>query len=293
MNIEQALSQGCQALAKVSDSQRLDCELLLAASIHRSRTFLYAHPDYVLTPSELKTWQHLLQQRQNHYPLAYLLGEKEFWSLNFKLSCHTLIPRPATEALIEYILNHYSEHQPLQVCDLGTGSGAIAITLAKERPDWQITAIDIHASAIAMADLNAKTHQCSNIDFIVSPWLKRLAYRKFDLIVSNPPYIGADDPHLCQGDLIHEPKLALISPKQGMHDLIQIMQEGLQHLNPKGQLVLEHGHTQQEQVIDAMRTLGYERTGGGLDQDKLARYSFGFKSSCSSTLGVVEQIETL
>jgi release factor glutamine methyltransferase len=277
MHVEQALNEGVTVLAAVTDSPRMDAELMLATAMQRSRTYLYAHPEAELSPKVFKLWQHFLQKRQAHYPLAYLLGQKEFWSIDFKLSPHTLIPRPATEALIEYILGFYRRHSQLRVCDLGTGSGAIALSLAKACPQWQITAVDLQAATLAMAAWNAKNHQCHNVEFICSHWFKRLPYKTFDLIVANPPYIDETDPHLHQGDVAYEPKLALVSAKQGMQDLGLIMQQSLAHLQPEGQLVLEHGYNQQQQVMTELTQFGYQAVGGGQDQDHLPRFSYGFR----------------
>lgn len=277
MNIKTALAQGESDLSLSSDSPRLDAELLLAEVLGQSRTYLYAHAEDKLSAAQWHRWQQLLQQRQTRYPLAYLLGEKEFWSLSLKLSVHTLIPRPATEAMVAHILNGYPKHPSLKICDLGTGTGAIAIALAKERPHWDITAVDIHPAALAMAAFNAKYHHCQQIKFIASNWLTKLCYQQFDLIVSNPPYLAADDTHLQHTEISHEPELALISASAGLADLAKIIEQSFHHLSPQGQLLLEHGHTQQPQVMDLLARAGYQNLGQGLDQDQIPRYCFGFK----------------
>lgn len=278
-SIKTALAQGQSDLSASSDSARLDAELLLAEVIGQSRAYLYAHTEEQLSPRQWQRWQQLLQRRQTRYPMAYLLGSKEFWSLSMKLSVHTLIPRPATEAMVAHILDFYSSNAKLSICDLGTGSGAIAIALAKHRPLWDITAVDIQASALAMAAYNASLHHCKNITFIASTWLKKLCYRQFDLIVSNPPYLAADDPHLNQTEIRYEPKQALISANQGLNDLDVIIKQSFHHLKPNGKLLLEHGYDQQRAILSRLQAHGYIHLGQGMDQDQIPRFCFGFKPS--------------
>ena len=191
------------------------------------------------------------------------------------MSIDTLIPRPATESIIDYVLSLHEKKSALKVCDLGTGSGAIAIALAKERPLWDITAVDIHPGALAMAKYNAHQHQCHNIQFICSHWLAKLPERHFDLIISNPPYIAAHDPHLNQGDVQHEPRRALVSADNGYHDLKQLIQESVMHLHHKGHFICEHGFEQQKQVADLMRQHGL-RVETHLDYDELPRFCVGY-----------------
>lgn len=252
MNIREAIAEASIPLIAITPSARLDAELLMAYCLKRPRTFLYSHNEYELTPKQQELWAFLLKQRQASLPIAYLTGEKEFWSLTFKMSIDTLIPRPATESIIEYVLSCYPKDSSLKVCDLGTGSGVIAITLAKERPLWNIIALDIHPGALAMAQYNATQHQCYNIQFICSNWMAKVNHYHFDLIISNPPYIAPQDPHLNQGDVQHEPLRALVSADDGYQDLKLLIQQARQKLNPQGRLICEHGYEQQAKVMTIM-----------------------------------------
>lgn len=276
MNIAIALRQACADLEIISDSARLDAELICAYALKRTRTYLYSHGDEELSFEQQQYLSTLIKIRQQSIPVAYIVGEKEFWSLKFSISPTTLIPRPATECLIEYVLQHYPENQALKVCDLGTGSGAIAVSLAKERPLWDITAIDIQASALAMAEYNARHHQCFNIKFYCSHWFDKIPSQQFDIIISNPPYIFVHDSHLKTGDVQHESSLALKSPEQGLHDIKHLILHSQSHLNPKGLLILEHGYDQQEHVLAALNQQGFKNIQGFCDHDKLPRFCVAY-----------------
>lgn len=276
MNIAMALRQACADLEIISDSPRLDAELIFAFALKRTRTYLYSHGDEELSFDQQRYLSTLIKIRQQSIPIAYIIGEKEFWSLKFSISPTTLIPRPATECLIEYILQHYPQNQALKVCDLGTGSGAIAVSLAKERSLWDITAVDIQASALAMAEYNARQHHCLNIHFYCSHWFTKIPAQQFDIIISNPPYINANDPHLKTGDVQHEPSLALQSPEQGLHDLKHLILHSQSHLSSQGLLILEHGYDQQEQVLAALKQQGFKNIQGLCDHDKLPRFCVAY-----------------
>jgi release factor glutamine methyltransferase len=277
MEISAALKAACGQLESVSDSPRLDAELLMAYCLGQTRSYLYAHPEKTLQSTETLFFNYLIEQRKKSIPIAYLMGEKEFWSLNYKISIHTLIPRPATESLVDYVLQHFP-NQVLSVCDLGTGSGALAISLAKHRPQWNITAVDLQAGALAIAQSNARKHKCDNIKFYCSNWFEKLPEKKFDLIISNPPYIAKDDVHLSLGDVQHEPLKALISEQQGFGDLDHLIEESQKYLNPNGMLILEHGHLQQTQVLNAMQQSSMQNIQGHLDEEQTPRFCVGFKS---------------
>lgn len=276
MNIYSALKSACSQLESATDSPRLDAELLLAYCLGQSRSYLYAYPETELTSLQLDFFNHLIDQRKKSIPIAYLIGEKEFWSLNFKISIHTLIPRPATESLVAFVLDNFT-NPTLDICDLGTGSGAIAISLAKHRPKWSITAVDLQPGALAMARANANKHQCKNIEFYCSYWFDKLSDKKFDIIISNPPYIDPHDIHLNKGDVQHEPKQALISQQQGLEDLFYLISASQKHLNPNGTLILEHGYNQQAQIIDAMLKQGMEEVQGHMDDEQMPRFCVGLK----------------
>ena len=166
----------------------------------------------------------------------------------------------------------------MKVCDLGTGTGAIAIALAKERPNWHITAIDIQPGALAIASANARRIKCHNIEFVCSNWFSKIPTKHFDLIISNPPYIDAKDEHLSQGDVQHEPKKALVSDYQGLSDLHHLIRESKKHLHPQGLLILEHGHQQQQQVLDFMQQHDLHNISGHLDEEQNQRFCIGYAS---------------
>jgi release factor glutamine methyltransferase len=270
MQLSAAIKYGAEQLATSSDSARLDSEMLLQKVLNCSKTFVYAHPDFLLTAEQLDCYQYLLQRRKEHVPIAYMTGEREFWAYNFKLSHTTLIPRPATESLIEAILQ-LDLPEDAKVCDLGTGSGAIAISLGKAHPAWDIIATDIQTTALAVAAHNALLNAAYNIKFIWSNWFRRLSGYKFNLIVSNPPYIHPHDPHLLQADVSHEPRIALES-KDGSCDLRHIMQQAKNFLHADGILMLEHGYDQQSEVVAWLKFYGYKNILPGLDYAGVRRY---------------------
>jgi release factor glutamine methyltransferase len=275
MNIKDALIHAQKELNDCSDSARIDAELLIMKICACSKTRLYSHSDEKLSQAQVASLKHFIGFRQNHLPIAHIIGYKEFWSLDFKVSLATLIPRPATESLITYILAHQS-HQALKVLDLGTGTGAIAISLAKERPNWDITAVDLNPAALYMAMHNANCHQCPNIQFLQSHWFSRLAGKRFDIIISNPPYTAKNDVHLTEGDVQHEPPLALVSEDNGYYDLDHLIAQSKKYLNPNGVLILEHGYQQQDKILGLMNKAGFIHAKGHLDLDNLPRFCVAY-----------------
>ncbi len=249
-SIAQAIKQASHSLAETSDSARLDAEVILCHVLNCSTTHLLAWPEKILDAEQALLFNQLIEQRRAGTPVAYLTNSKEFWSLNLKVTPATLIPRPDTETLVEFVLNKFSAKKNLNLIDLGTGSGAIAIAIASERPNWKIVATDISAEALAIAKENAHSHQITNIQFIESNWFKQIEEQRFDLIVSNPPYIAEHDPHLSQGDVRFEPLSALAAGKTGMNDINQITAESKKHLNTNGWLVFEHGYNQKKWVYN-------------------------------------------
>jgi release factor glutamine methyltransferase len=240
-----------------------------------SKIKLYSHSDKVLDHRQIAALENFIAHRQNYLPMAHIIGYKEFWSLDFKVSLATLIPRPATECLVAYILEHKSHH-PLKVLDLGTGTGAIAISIAKERPSWEITAVDLNPSALSMARQNAIAHHCKNIKFLQSNWFSRLVGMNFDVIISNPPYIAKNDVHLLQGDIQHEPRLALVSEDEGYFDLNLLIAHSKKHLDAQGMLLLEHGSQQQDKILQRMTASGFNHVEGHLDLDHLPRFCVAY-----------------
>jgi len=257
-NIKSALDKATQLLAAVSPSARLDAELLLIKILNVSRTFFYAHPEYTLTPTQQEQYQHLLTQRVAGTPIAYLTGTREFWSLPVHVSKDTLIPRPETELLVELTLSLHNDTSSATVLDLGTGSGAISLALASERPNWSLLACDKSEAAVNAARDNATQLGINNLNVLCSNWFDSIPIQQFDVIVSNPPYIAEQDPHLNQGDVRFEPRDALVSGHDGLDALHYLIQHSQEWLIPGGLLLLEHGFEQGSAVTAALKLCGYQ-----------------------------------
>ncbi|MGH1470963.1 MAG: peptide chain release factor N(5)-glutamine methyltransferase [Cellvibrionaceae bacterium] len=243
-------------LNSISDSARLDVEILLCDAMNKDRTYLYTWPEKKLTQNELDEFAKNFLRRQKGEPIAYIIGSKEFWSLTLECNKSTLIPRPETELLVELALSAFDDEnhsdkndtKEKKVLDLGTGTGAIALAIAKEKPHWQVTAIDSESSAVQLAIHNCRALGLLNVQIAKSHWFENLPHQTFDLIVSNPPYIKEDDVHLSQGDVRFEPQSALISGKSGLQDIEKIISGAQSHLNKHGVLMIEHGYDQAEDV---------------------------------------------
>jgi release factor glutamine methyltransferase len=253
MNIRQLIESASQQLSTISDSPRLDAEILLAHSLGKNRSWLITWPEHIPQEALLQQFQQLLQQRLQGHPIAHLTGEREFWSLPLQVTADTLIPRPDTELMVEQVLAHYPTHHPvqppIQLLDLGTGSGAIALALAHERPAWQITASDRSEAALQVAQRNAERLGVS-VEFIHSDWFSAFQGRTFDVIASNPPYIPRADPHLSQGDVRFEPLSALAAGDDGLDAIRHICATAPGFLKPTGQLFIEHGYDQKAKIHD-------------------------------------------
>lgn len=258
MNIQQALQYAAEQLSESSSSITLDTQLLLSHVLNCDITHLIAWPEKELDHQQKQQFQALIIKRQHGTPIAHLTGHREFWSLNFKVNNSTLIPRPETETLIEFILEEFGEAKKQNVLDMGTGTGAIAITLANEKPEWSITACDISADAITLALKNKAELKTNNVTFLQSNWFSNIPQQTFDIIVSNPPYIAVDDPHLKEGDVRFEPETALTSGKNGMNDIVHLCSQAKPYLSSKGWLIVEHGYNQKDDVADCFRRNNYQ-----------------------------------
>lgn len=242
-------------LQKVSESPRLDIELLLCAVLKKSRTWIYTWPEAEVSPFQANEFAKLLKRRSRGEPVAHILGEKEFWSLPLKVNASTLIPRPETELLVEIILELATAKQT--ILDLGTGTGAIALALAKELPASKITGVDCVPEAVKLAKENCAILQFKNVEIMESDWFSSLGGRRFDIIVSNPPYIADDDKHLQQGDVTFEPLSALVAANQGLADLQAIIEQAKYQLTENGILLVEHGWKQAASVRDLFAKSAY------------------------------------
>ncbi|WP_036188594.1 peptide chain release factor N(5)-glutamine methyltransferase [Marinimicrobium agarilyticum] len=245
-------------LVPVSDSPRLDVELLLAWALNKDRTWLYTWPETELTPAQLAEFEPAFSRRLNGEPLAHIIGQREFWSLPLQVNSSTLIPRPDTERLVELALG-LSESKPEgNALDLGTGTGAIALAFASERPGWRVVAVDASPEAVQLAERNRTQLGFDHVTCIQSDWFERVS-GVFDLILSNPPYIADNDPHLNQGDVRFEPRSALVAENDGLGEFHRIVQAAPEYLTAEGWLLLEHGWTQGEAVRSIFEARGFQK----------------------------------
>lgn len=256
-SIREMLGWATGQLMARGDSPRLDAEVLLGHVIDRSRAQLLARPELTLAPASVQRYRALIARRAQGEPVAYLTGWREFWSRRFRVTPATLIPRPETELLIELALERLPAGMPLRIADLGTGSGAIALTLALERPACRVTATDRSPDALGIARENAQNLGAGNVEFRSGDWWTPLDGERYDMIASNPPYIDANDPHLLQGDLPHEPAEALTPGDNGMEAIEQIIPAAPAHLVRGGWLLLEHGYEQADAVAALLEHHGY------------------------------------
>jgi len=257
-DIHSVLARSASTLQAISDSALLDAEVLLCHVLEKNRSYLRTWPEKQLTNEQLGQFVHLLEQRQQGQPIAYITGTREFWSRDFKVNPSVLIPRPDTETLIEICLQLIKSKPDTKLIDLGTGSGIIAITLAAECPKLKVTAVDSSVKALGTAQSNAQLNHTENIRFLNSNWLAEVPQEKFYFIVSNPPYIDASDPHLHEGDVRFEPNCALISEQHGLQDILDISLQSQQYLDHGGYLIFEHGYDQKQAVHDILERHQYQ-----------------------------------
>lgn len=270
--IDQLLAHAAQI---DSPTAQLDAELLLAFVLEKPRSYLYTWPDKTVSEAQVAAFMALLERRQRGEPVAYLLGRQGFWTLDLQVAEHTLIPRADTELLVEAALQLADASSALKVLDLGTGTGALALALASERPLWAVTGVDRIESAVALAQNNQRQLQLANVEFVSSHWFSALTAQRYDLIVSNPPYIADNDPHLQQGDVRFEPLSALVSGPDGLDDIRLIIAQAPSYLTANGWLLLEHGFDQASAVRELLQQAGFIDVSSQRDLSGHQRISLG------------------
>lgn len=256
------------------DSPRRDAEILLGHCLQQSRSWLYTWPEREVPAQQSARYRQLLQQRSQGQPVAYLVGQREFWSLLLTVNQHTLIPRPETETLVAWALE-LALPAAAKVLDLGTGSGAIALALASERSRWQVTGVDASEEALAVARGNAAALALERVSFDCSDWYQAVAAQRFDLLVSNPPYVDGTDLHLQRGDVRFEPRSALVASDAGLADLAGLVAGAPGHLKAGGWLLLEHGFDQAEAVRALFASAGFGQITTRCDLAGLERITGG------------------
>lgn len=256
-------------------SARIEVQSLLQAVLQANRAYLLAHPEQTLNDEQHARYLTLFERRMKGEPIAYLLGLREFYGLSLKVSPATLIPRPETELLVELAVQRIPLHGTFRVLDLGTGSGAIALSIARARPNIDVVAVDISQTALAVAQENSQHLNITNVCLLRSDWFSALDGESFDLIIANPPYVADGDAHLTQGDLRFEPRTALASGADGLDDIRHICSAARPHLNPHGWLFLEHGHDQAERVRTLLRQAGFSGISSARDLSGIERVSGG------------------
>lgn len=262
-----------------SDTTKLDAEILLCDVMQFNRSKIYAHPQQLIPDDKSVLFKSLIEQRRQGRPIAHLTGKKEFWSLELAVNKETLIPRPETECLVEDALLMIPDEESFNILDLGTGSGAIAIAIASERPNSTIVATDINPDALDMAKKNAASHALTNIKFLLSDWYKNIPSQSFDLIVSNPPYVKQDDEHLSQGDVQFESELALVAGKDGMKAINIILENSRSYLTNNAFLLIEHGYDQKTLVQHTFLINGFKNIKTLQDLSGQDRVTYGQSSN--------------
>ena len=255
MRLDAAIADAVKRLTASSDSARLDAEILLCQTIDMPRSYLFAHPEDELDDLTRERFESLLARRIDGEPMSYITGVREFWSHELLVSPATLVPRPETELLVELALREIPREAEWRILDLGTGSGAIAISIAAERPLCEVTATDASDEALAIARENVRQADLGNISCITGNWTEPVAAQRFDLIVSNPPYVRNDDEAL--QNLRHEPLSALASGDDGLDDIRILARDCVAILADDGWLMLEHGADQQEDVASILEAEGW------------------------------------
>jgi release factor glutamine methyltransferase len=271
VTIAKWLAHAKEQLSCITDAFAQESHFILCDVLQKNSAYLISHGQDYLDASTKIIADDYLHQRLTKKPLAYVLGHTSFYGNSFKINEHVLIPRSATESLVDYILQCYDQ-KPLKIADLGTGSGAIACTLAYHRKNWTVIASDISSDALALAAYNAHHLDLQNITFIQSNWLKQFTDHDYDLIISNPPYIDYQDTNIDFSVKQFEPHLALFSKNQGLFDIEMILREARNHLNSKGKLIIEHGSQQKNAIQQLALGYGYQSIQGHQDLSQLDRF---------------------
>jgi len=280
MNVHAVLHEAATTLkASNNGEEKLEAQLLLEHVLNVNHAWLITHADDEINNEAHQQFEALIQRRIAGEPIAHILGEREFYGLPFKVTPDTLIPRPDTETLVEAALAKTPSSEAINILDLGTGSGAIALAIAKHRPNAKVTAVDASKAALSVAEENGRSLNIPNVQFILSDWFSALKNQQFDVIVSNPPYIEQDDDHLKQGDLRFEPISALASGEDGLDDIRQIILDASAHLKPKGWLMFEHGYNQSESISKLLASAHFTSIETLKDLGSNDRVTFGQKLS--------------
>lgn len=263
--VQQALAES-GSLTPVSESHVLETELLLSHVLDKTREYLRAHTEEEISDDHYQQFQFMLQRRQQGEPVAYILGHREFWDFDLKVNESVLIPRAETEVLVEKCLARLEGlGSSLRIADLGTGSGAIAIAIARTNPGWQVDAVDISEDALSVARGNATALGVNNIEFHLGSWCDGLPEAHYDLIVANPPYVEPGDKHLAEGDLPFEPSIALVADDHGFAAFNSITAAAPAYLKKDAWLLYEHGYNQQSQLIDTLVASAFDKVAGYQD----------------------------
>lgn len=278
MNITDALNYGRNKLTN-SESPEVDAQALLCHTLNCQTTYLHTWSDKELTEEQQTQYAQFIAKRDQGHPVAHLIEQRGFWSLDLKVTPDTLIPRPDTELLVSLALGKLTSD--MLVADLGTGTGAIALSLATENPNARIVAMDYSKPALDVAKQNAQNNNINNVSFWQGSWLTAVADNSLDIVVSNPPYIEQNDPHLSQGDVRFEPRTALTSGIDGLDDIKQIILQAQMSLKATGWLLIEHGYHQAEQIQQLFQESGFIEIASHQDFGGNDRVTTGMKDSSS------------
>jgi len=273
MNITDALKYSIESIG--GEDANIDSLYLLSFILQKDFTWIKTWPEKMLDEVQIESLTQLTERRKKGEPIAYITGTKDFWSLTLKTNPSTLIPRPETELLVENALAFLENKDDAKILDLGTGTGAIGLAIASEKPYSQVVASDFQIDAVKLTKENAQLNKIDNIEILLSDWFSNITDKEFDLIVSNPPYVEENDPHLSQGDLRFEPKSALASGDNGLADIKIIIEESRSRLVNGGALMIEHGYQQANDLRDIFQSFGYHKVKVIKDLAGLDRISTG------------------